>query len=424
MRSFAKIGARSTRARSGTVRWRYPGTAIDIVLPRADRLLGALDQVLMGWTPDRMPAGQMPRQSVVRRDQSGYATRSSYLDETLTGLGIAGAACAVIADLAQDFFETRPGSLALHCGAFALDGRLIAVTGPARAGKSTLVARMCCETGVDIYCDDVLPVFEDGQAHALGIAPRLRLPLPAGASDHFRGTVEAMMGPCDRRYGYVCTPAVVPHGTRAALSVLLILDRRGDGPAALHDVTEDEALRALLAQNMTDLAGAEPALTRMSALLSTLTCLRLVYSDLEVAVRLLRQAFGRDAAAVRIGAPLAPMDLDALPDAALDPARRWQRDPQVAMQRRADAAFLWMPGRPTLWHMNTLATAIWTLLELPGSADEITATLREAFPEHPPASIAADVAALLQALAEAGMILPDDSSDTLPRPPDRPISGA
>jgi hypothetical protein len=74
------------------------------------------------------------------------------------------------------------------------------------------------------------------------------------------------------------------------------------------------------------------------------------------------------------------------------------------LQSSGDAAFLWKPGRQQLWHLNPLAAAIWTMLELPGSATELGAVLSDEFPDQPAATIVADVTALLAALARAGMI--------------------
>jgi hypothetical protein len=420
--------ARVSRARFSETRWvRYPGTCLDIGFLDADAVEQALGRALKGWLPGPAPepaqepalagaAPAMPRANDatpaiarVARMDDGYATHSSYLHAALQGLGVAGAACAVIADLSQAYYDARPGCIALHCGAFRYRGRLFAMTGPARAGKSTLTARLAAEPDFEIFCDDVLPVLPDGQATALGIAPRLRLPLPPDSAGQFRHYVDRHLGPRDARYGYLCAPSVVAHGLQSPLAGLLILDRRADGPARLHSVTEDEALRALLLQNMADLDTAEIALRRMTDLVRGMTCLRLVYSDIEDAAHLIRRAFESGATMpqdILIGPALSPRN-DAAPShrqPEVDPETCWQRDPDVMLQSSGDAAFLWKPGRQQLWHLNPLAAAIWTMLELPGSATELGAVLSDEFPDQPAATIVADVTALLAALARAGMI--------------------
>lgn len=387
---------------------RFPGTALQVVLENAAPVADALAAAVKGWAPDHQnrPDPSLRTSSVLGVD-AVFAASSSYLGETIHGLGVAGAACAVIADLAEDFFVTRPGCLALHGAAFAFHDRLIAMTGPSRAGKSTLAARLTQETDMAVFCDDVLPLLPDGNAVGLGIAPRLRLPLPDTASATFRAHVARYLGPRDDRYGYLCSPNVAPHDTRMPLSVLLILDRRPQGKSALHHVAADEALHYLLAQNMADLQSAEHAYDQLTNLLGQITCLRLVYSDLEQAVALIRHAFGGQAVPapdVVIGPAVAKAPSKCLPQTDLPADIRWSRRPDVTLQTKADAAFLWLPGRQVIWHMNALALAVWTLLEIPGSARDIGQVLAEHFPDQDAASLTDDVNALLQALAKNDLI--------------------
>lgn len=393
---------------------RYPGVDLRVHLEDAPEVEAALGMALRGWRPDaagRRRAGA--RMSRIRGGPGGYAAQSSYLAETLDGLGLAGATCTVIADLAQDFFETRPGCLALHCAAVRIADRLVALTGPARAGKSTLAARLTMEPDMAVFCDDILPLDGDGRGWGLGVAPRLRLPLPERSSAAFRTHVARVMGPRDDRYGYVCAPGVAPHGSRAALRLLLILDRRAAAPARLHAVREDEALHHLLSQNMSDLRTADDALARLTALLTGVTCLRLVYSDLEGAVALIRAAARAEAGAgagtgaatplaVHPALPETPMGT--LPRARLDPAIAWARHPDAMIQTRGTSAFLWKPGTQVIWHMNTLALAVWTLLEIPGSAEEIAQVLAPRFSGQRLVTVTADVNALLQSLAAEDLI--------------------
>ncbi|GAA0306112.1 PqqD family peptide modification chaperone [Rhodovulum strictum] len=401
-----KTGAGSAGPISQARLLHFAGTDLVVRLDNAPGVQRALAQAVRGW-PMGGPVRPEARETRVTGTRSGYATRSVYLDEPIEGLGLAGAACAVIADLAQDYFETRPGCLALHCAAFRFNGRLIAMTGPSRAGKSTLAARLTQEPDCELFCDDVLPMPQDGLAVALGIAPRLRLPLPETASAAFRAHVARHLGPRDDRYGYLCAPTVAPHGTSAPLGILLVLDRRAGAPARLHDVAEDEALHLLLSQNMSDLQTAEAAFARLSGLLAAITCLRLVYSDLEEAIALIRRAFG-GAAPVAEGVGIGPALPAALPDrlaqADLSPDICWARDGDVVIQHRQDSAFLWQPGKPMIWHMNRLGQAVWTLLEIPGSAREIGALLHEHFPDKDASDLVSDVNALLHALAQDGLI--------------------
>jgi hypothetical protein len=389
---------------------RFPGLAQEIVLNGAEQVESALNQVLTGWNPTRSQSleNDAPLSCVVP-GRDGYDLSSIYLDSPMRDLPAASTACGILADLGEAFFDQRPGCLCLHCGAISINGRLIALTGQKRAGKSTLVSRLTAEPDIQVWCDDMLPILDDGLAFGLGIAPRLRLPLPPTASARFRDHVAAWIGPHDDRYGYVCAPTVAPHGTRALLLALIALDRRTDGPARLHRLSPDAAVHHLLSQNMADLQAPEAAFDRMNAMADQMICLQLVYSDLEDAVALLRRAFGGDELldpTLALGDEL-PIPTRASAQApSVDPARRWQRANDVALRRRGASSFLWRPGAPMIWQLNPVAGAVWTLLEIPGSAEEIAATLSEVYLEVSPAQLTGDVAALLGAMVADDLVLP------------------
>lgn len=386
---------------------RFPGLVVQVRLCRAPAVERALSQVLCGWGPERcaVPDPAVPA-VCVQGGPEGYRVQSARPGPALTGLGIAGAVCAIIVDLVQDFCQRRPGILALHSAAFRLNGHLIALGGPPRAGKSTLAARLTQAPDVEVFCDDVLPVTADGAGLAPGIAPRLRLPLPAGADTAFRAHVGRHMGPRDDRYGYLCAPGLAPHGSRAPLSVVLILDRRDRSPARLHHEPEGRALHFLLAQTLSGLQAPDAAYARLTGLLAGITCLRLVYSDLDEAVALIRQAFGRAGGTVDIGPVLPQAAAATAPPGAFPANRPWARNPEAVMQARGESAFLWVPGKPMIWHMNLLARAVWVLLEIPGTARDIGQLLCEHFPDTDRTVLIRDVETLLQALSAAGLVEP------------------
>ena len=409
---------RSARPLPVPVRLRdYPGVTLSVALDGADPVGAALDQAISGWHPAEQvlaPGALLPgRISRIKAQRGGrhasYRAESPWLEHALDDLGLAMAACAVIADLSQDFFESRPGCLALHCGAVRFGAGLVALTGPARAGKSTLTARLTAEPDVTVFCDDVLPVLDDGLAYGLGIAPRLRLPLPASVAPGFRAHVATHLGPRDARYGYVCGPNIAPHGSRAPLLALVVLDRRDDLPAGLHGMPYDQAITHLLTQNMTDLMTAGEAVARLSALAGQLTCLRLVYRDLEDAVALLRAAFAGPqpiAPDIRLGPPLPPMPGDPTDSQPIDPDLVWQRDDGATIQHQGDAAFLWRPGLRRLWHLNRIALAVWTMLEIPGSARDLASVLTDHLAGAEADRVLDDIRQLIAAMAAEGLVQP------------------
>jgi hypothetical protein len=409
-RRGARAGARPDLAKGpGWRMMRYAGLSRPVVMQAGTGLEEGLAQVLRGWEPviEEVAQPQGRALSCVYAESpgdEGFAVHSVFAEAPFRALEPASAICALVADLGQAYFDERPGTLALHCGAFRIGGRLVAVSGPPRAGKSTLIARLTAEPGVEVYCDDILPVTPEGLAVGLGVAPRLRLPLPEGSSAVFRDHVQATLGPRDRRYGFVCAPSVAPHGTQARLSVLVRLARRAEGPAQLFRLETDSALTELLTRNMAEQETPDAAFARGRTLVEGLTAVTLVYSDLEEAVALLRRAFGTAeglAACLSGGTPPEPAPSRAEDGAPMDPDAVVARAHGVTVRRLGGSAFLWRPEGTAIWRLNAVAAAVWAMLDIPGSAREIGETLGEVFPDEPVERLVADVAALLGGLVDA-----------------------
>ncbi|MCU0907589.1 MAG: hypothetical protein MUF73_09120, partial [Rhodobacteraceae bacterium] len=393
--SPSRVRAPATRARGRTRRRADPasgaptpsvlrldlaGVTRPVILADADDLWPQFAAVCRGWpmTATRIgpadPAG--PALSVMlgtpdAAEGPRYTHHSTCLVQPLTGLAPASAVCSLVADVVQDLVEARPDWLSLHCGAVLSGGRAIALTGPARAGKSTLVARLSAEPDLTVICDDVLPVAPDGRVLALGVGPRLRLPLPPGASDRFRDHVAATLVLSDGRYGYLMPPTLHPHGPAAPLGAVVILDRRDSGPASLHPVDPTDAVAFLLARSMSP-GTLDALLDRTAALVRGAVCLRLRYADLEDAVALIGAAFPATGAwpavatppAVDDPAPPGPGSSDAdLPQAPLEAP--WRATPNVAARPVGDALFLCLPGDTDIVRLNVTGAAVWHLLSDP-----------------------------------------------------------
>jgi hypothetical protein len=401
---------RASPAPTGGGRWlevRFRGVGHCVLMPDRPDLRQGLEDIAGSWSlAVRSLADPSDRTSDVLaalHPSAGTNDRfdlaSIYTDTPLASLSVASAICGLLADALTAFVEANAGALTLHCGAVLIDDRLVALTGGHRAGKSTLVSRLSAEPDLSIFCDDVLPLDPDGRGIAMGIAPRLRLPLPPAASDAFRRHVDRHIGPADGHYGYLCASTVACHGTRAPLSGLVVLDRRESGPARLHRLDPDIAMQNLLARNMGDLGGPDRAFHLVRDTARNATCLTLVYSDLEDAVALLRRAFTGDGA-VAIAPPLPPAA--PAPDHAIapvDPDTVWHRASDAVIRRVGGSAFLWRPEDTTLWQMNRVAEMVWAALEVPGSAQDVAEVLADLFPDMAPERISADVAALLGKLA-------------------------
>lgn len=408
------------KQQAGCLLLKFSGMDKGLCLPEDITLLAALDAVLPSWTYTSTPktaqceaANFAQQENIVTRvwhnatDPRTYDIDSIYVDEPMYGLSAASTVCALLADALEAYIEESGSPIALHCGAFAISGRLIALSGPRRAGKSTLIARMCAEPDLQIFCDDVLPIDPSGHAIGLGIAPRLRLPLPTQASPEFKQFAKTHLGPHDERYGYLTARNIAKHGTRLPLNALVILDRQENAMAHLRWLAEDDALFCALEQNMGQFESPEAALAQTQQLLGRCQCLRLVYHDLGDAVDLLLRAFD------------CPEGIH--PDIEVEPATAWRANaaphpepvaPEQAfecaagtiLRRVGQSAFLWRADNHAIWRLNTVAEAIWALLETPGNAQELAETLKEVFVQVPKAELEKDLVKLLALMLEEGFI--------------------
>ncbi len=374
--------------------------------PGSEALAQGLAAVLLGWQPLAGPLrGQAPVTRVVSGARS-FRVDSDYLDAPMTGLPLAGALCAAIADIAQSWAGEHPGGLALHAAAVHTGAGLVVLAGPHRAGKSTLATRMALEPGWTLWGDDVLPLRPDGQAVALGIRPRLRLPVPDAAGRALRdlATSGCVLG--DDRYAYVAVPGQAPHGTLAAPRVLIRLDRRPGATPCLHALPGTEAVRLLEDQSIGGDARTLPRLIRLAA---GVVALRLVYDDLEPAAAVLRRALATPQALAAL-CPDPPVPEAASGDGAeaLSPAAMalvWRQMPGLAARRLGKGLALWSPEQGCGLALNPTGAALWRMLAGPVTGWDLAEALAAAFPDVSPIRITADVAAALGAMAATGVLL-------------------
>lgn len=422
----------------------FAGCSAPIYSAAGDDLAAGLLNCLTGWDhsisvePAPDPASQ-PLLAVVARSgphgttsdlESGYFVASRYSDRPTGRLGLASAACSLIADLSLDWAESAPQMLALHAGAVEVGGEIIALIGPARAGKSTFTTRLALEPEVRFICDDVLPVDFSGHGHALGIAPRLRLPLPPNAARLQRLLVDARLLE-DRRYAYVAPPLMASHGDRVPLGAIVLIERRGDLPAGLYALETGEAVSLLLRQSLTGFADAAEAFAQISQLVSRLPMARLVFEDLEQGTQLLTEAWQDKArwshlpdlpstslpssmskapslenrASLTLGG-----DAGTGPEAEDMPPNRLSNDQVLSqnvaavLRRTGSRSWLWLPDEAKLWELNATSLAIWSMLDEPGSAEDLAQALAEVYPQVSYEKLREDTALMLTELYRAGFL--------------------
>ena len=196
------------------------------------------------------------------------------------------------------FTDRNRRHFCIHMAAVEFAGRAVLFPAIQKTGKSTLVLH-CVSRGRALLGDDVVAIDPDsGEAVALGLMPRMRLPLHPSFSPSFRSFMAARAGLSDRRWQYVTLGAgeMVPYGTRMPVGGVVILERRKDIAATIEPVRPSRALKALIDRNFgaLDEPGRIFDCLRQTVLGSD--CRLLTYSDPDEAAALLEAEFGAMAA--------------------------------------------------------------------------------------------------------------------------------
>lgn len=390
----------------------FRGVIAPLRLDGADVVLPLLPEIVTGWPFRVMPAASDAPFFTIAGTRGAPKLRceSHVEDRPPQDWDPVNAVCDAMAGLAIALPMADPRLICLHAAGIEMRGRLVVFPNIRRAGKSTLSVALV-RAGHRVFSDDVVPLSfpRDGTVlgHAMGIAPRLRLPLPESLPPDFRTWADTVPGPRNRQYHYLPLPGQPMHGETSLLGAFVLLDRRDDAvPARLSLVPPEAAMDALLHQNFTRDRHSGEVLEVISAALSATPVWQLSYADLGDAVDCLEAGFADWP--------------EAAPPAAGGTERRFRGptfddrsgpDGRQIVQRGGGVArwigetlYLADPEGRAIQRMDPLAAAIWGALEEPTTAEELEEALVAGFPGTPRERIGADLRGLLAGLAEAGLI--------------------
>ena len=400
----------------------FEGISHPIELVGCAHLQGCLADVLPGWRfAEASSTKAEPVIRILHRD-GGYRLESPWLAEPFHDDTDVGTVCALVLDLIAAYIAERPSLFCLHCAAVELAGRLVVFPSSYHAGKSTLVARLAA-AGVLVYTDDVLAVTNAGdRGVALGIAPRLRLPLPRGAGQQFRTFVARHRGRSNRRYLYLNLPpgTLAQHGRQTPIGGFVLLDRQPNGRAELVPAAKGQVLQRVIMQHFARSVVATEIVDRLRDLVERVPCLTLRYSRLDDAVAVLQERFttwpstayenkipARERGIVtwqRPGADPPQTQSDELAE-----VPHFRQHPAVALHAVDDDLFLVDPRDQSIYHLNLVGAGLWRLLGEPATAAQAIDVLRAAFPSADPERIESDVTALLGDLLANDLIVAHDA---------------
>jgi hypothetical protein len=191
------------------------------------------------------------------------------------------------------FTDRNPAHFCVHMAAVEFGGRAVLFPAVQRAGKSTL-ALHCVQSGYRLLGDDVVAIDGDtSEAIALGLLPRMRLPLHPSFQPGFVDFIGRHAGLSDKRWRYVSLidGQIAPYGERFPIGGVVILDRRKGIKASISQAPGSVALKALIDRNFGVLDNPGRIFDCFRKLIHAADCHVLTYSDPEEAVTLLAQTF-------------------------------------------------------------------------------------------------------------------------------------
>lgn len=389
----------------------FEGLSRPCVLDNADEVYAALGQVLRGWRMDPITGGAERPVLELRRSEIGYRIDGDWIPRSLAYTDPVDALCAFIAELVRAWVQPNPELLCLHGAAVKLGERLVVFPSTYRAGKSVLTACLAA-AGKVVYTDDVLPIDPSrGIARAPGIAPRLRLPVPDVLDESTRRFIDARTVVRGKRYAYVDPGPIVlaSHGAMAPIGALVLLNRSPESEPELLPLGRNQMLRQVIRQNFARAAPAPEILDALHAIVAGAQCYRLRYSRADQAAALLTEAASS-------WSPLAESPPVGVPDSmgarkgastrrsGNEGADCFRRAEGIHERRVDGECFLADVEGARIHHLNPIGSAIWHMLEVPASIDDLVATLQEAFPEMESKQLRADVSAFVNRIAERGLL--------------------
>ncbi len=251
--------------------------------------------ILRDWRIDKVdPVDDNPPAITIQKTEAGFERRSRWLSKPAIFRNPVDAACDLVVDLIHAYVTDHKGLLCLHCAAVEFNQGLVVFPNTYRAGKSTLSLKLVA-SGERLFTDDVLPISNQGNVGlALGILPRLRLPLPSELTPDFVDFITKHAGPQNQRYLYnklgLNEQAVL--GTEAPIIGITILQREKNAAPRLLEIEKSIVVKDMILRNFARQNPGLEIVDRIYSIVENAECYSLRYDNLDQAVKLLEDAFG------------------------------------------------------------------------------------------------------------------------------------
>lgn len=395
------------------MKFEFEQAAHPVYIEDGDAIRPALNSVFRRWGFRQSGGDDADENAIVAtRTKRGYQVDAPWLDEPRRYTDDVNLACGLAVLVNRSMLEQGEGRLCLHGAGVAIGGCVVVFPNYYRAGKSTLTVCLAA-AGARVVSDDILPILPDNSCMALGISPRLRLPLPEAAGPRTAAFVKAHAGAVNKQYLYVELEedGQAPFGATAPFGGFVLLDRKDAGPARLEPVGMGEVLKQLVLRNFVRQMSADESLKRLHGIVTASHCFRLTYSNGDEAADLLMNRFNSEIVA---SGPSDAADTRIVEATGATGAHPWRR---AGIGERFVDGDLFLVGETgeSIFHLNPVGAGLWRLMDGNCSVQEAAMVLREAFPAVDPAGIERDVNNLVRDLQVRGLLeKPVDADPSVP----------
>jgi hypothetical protein len=276
-------------------RFKFAGLLHPVTFINSDSLYPYILAILRDWGIEKIdPVDDKPPVITIQKTEAGFERRSRWLTKPAIFQDPVDAVCDLVVDLIHAYVADNSGLLCLHCAAVEFSQGLVVFPNTYRAGKSTLSLKLV-SSGARLFTDDVLPITKQSDLGvALGILPRLRMPLPKNVKQTFADFITDRAGPQNTRYLYV---KLGPNeqatlGTTATIKGITILQREKNAEPRLLEVKKSMVVKDMILRNFARQNPGLEIVDRLYSIVNNAECYRLRYNHLDEAVNLLEDAFG------------------------------------------------------------------------------------------------------------------------------------
>ena len=343
----------------------------------------------------------------VRRDGGGYWLHADWQEEPLRFSDPVNLACGLALNVNRAMLQEHEPDHCLHGAGIEIGGRLVVLPNYYRAGKSALTVCLAA-AGARVFSDDILPLLPDGSGMALGVSPRLRLPLPDRLGERSHRFIGRRRGADNKQYLYVELEPheQAPFGAAAPFGGFVLLDRHDSGAAGLSRASDSEVLKQVVLRNFVRQVAAEESLDRLHRLVAASACYKLTFANGDDAADLLMERFSdtgvtapkpEQAAGLAETGPVSPI----MPPAGGKHARR---KPGIGERLVGGDLFLVDGAGQSIYHLNAVGAGLWRLMDGSCGTDEAVALLQQAFPHIERGVIERDITALTNDLLKLGLL--------------------